>query len=104
EYIVKIKYTGNIPRMFRINQEIIATGRLNSQNIFIADKILVKHDEVYSPVEPTPAKTSKSSESTKSKTLTTEETSTSSKSLNSDILYSQPLQFKKILNSYSIYN
>ena len=45
---IRISYQGKIPRMFSLDQEIIATGELN-KNIFIATNILVKHDEKYSP-------------------------------------------------------
>jgi cytochrome c-type biogenesis protein CcmE len=46
-----VKYTGILPDLFREGQGIIATGKINSDNIFIASEILAKHDENYMPPE-----------------------------------------------------
>ena len=40
-----------MPDLFREGQGIVALGRLNSDNIFIADEVLAKHDETYMPPE-----------------------------------------------------
>ncbi|MBT3724591.1 MAG: cytochrome c maturation protein CcmE [Gammaproteobacteria bacterium] len=49
--IVKVKYTGILPDLFREGQGIIANGRLNSSGEFIAAEVLAKHDENYMPPE-----------------------------------------------------
>lgn len=47
-----IQYTGLLPSLFREKQGIVAKGKL-SNNIFIAEEILAKHDENYMPKEVT---------------------------------------------------
>ena len=49
--VVKVKYTGILPDLFREGQGIIANGRLNSSGDFIAAEVLAKHDENYMPPE-----------------------------------------------------
>lgn len=49
--VVKIKYTGILPDLFREGQGIIANGRLNPEGHFIAQEVLAKHDENYMPPE-----------------------------------------------------
>lgn len=49
--IVKVKYTGILPDLFREGQGIIANGRLNDSGEFIASEVLAKHDENYMPPE-----------------------------------------------------
>lgn len=44
-------HNGILPDLFREGQGIIATGRLNSEGAFVADKVLAKHDENYMPPE-----------------------------------------------------
>lgn len=48
---VTIRYNKIKPPMFREGQGTIATGTFNSNNIFIADTLLTKHDETYMPPE-----------------------------------------------------
>ncbi len=48
--IVKVKYTGILPDLFREGQGIIANGRLNN-GTFVAQEVLAKHDENYMPPE-----------------------------------------------------
>ena len=43
-----VYYSGILPALFRENQGIIAEGIL-SNNIFLASKLLTKHDENYKP-------------------------------------------------------
>ena len=43
-----IKYDGIVPDLFREGQGVIAEGVLLNQ-LFIADKLLAKHDENYTP-------------------------------------------------------
>ncbi len=49
--IVKVKYTGILPDLFREGQGIIANGQLNTSGEFIAHEVLAKHDENYMPPE-----------------------------------------------------
>ncbi len=49
--VVKVKYTGILPDLFREGQGIIANGRLNDSGIFVAREVLAKHDENYMPPE-----------------------------------------------------
>ena len=46
-----ITHDGILPDLFREGQGIIAHGRLDDQDIFIADEVLAKHDENYMPPE-----------------------------------------------------
>lgn len=43
---VNVKYTGILPDLFREGQGIVALGKM-SDNTFIADQVLAKHDETY---------------------------------------------------------
>ena len=49
--VVKVKYTGILPDLFREGQGIIANGRLNDKGEFVASEVLAKHDENYMPPE-----------------------------------------------------
>ncbi|MBT3203626.1 MAG: cytochrome c maturation protein CcmE [Gammaproteobacteria bacterium] len=49
--VVKVKYTGILPDLFREGQGIVANGRLNASGEFIAAEVLAKHDENYMPTE-----------------------------------------------------
>ncbi len=46
-----IQYRGILPDLFREGQGIVAMGRLNAENVLIADEVLAKHDENYMPPE-----------------------------------------------------
>lgn len=48
---VTIRYTGVLPDLFREGQGIIAHGRLGADGVFVADEVLAKHDEKYTPPE-----------------------------------------------------
>tara|TARA_B100001250_G_C19755748_1_gene769999 strand:- start:523 stop:981 length:459 start_codon:yes stop_codon:yes gene_type:complete len=48
---VKVVYEGILPDLFREGQGIVANGKLQPENIFIADQVLAKHDENYMPPE-----------------------------------------------------
>jgi len=48
---VTVEYTGLLPDLFREGQGIVANGRLNKDNVFIAEEVLAKHDENYMPPE-----------------------------------------------------
>jgi cytochrome c-type biogenesis protein CcmE len=45
-----VEYTGILPDLFRDNQSVIATGRMDGAR-FIASEVLAKHDENYMPKE-----------------------------------------------------
>jgi cytochrome c-type biogenesis protein CcmE len=42
-----VSYTGVLPDLFREGQGVVAHGRMGDESVFIADKILAKHDENY---------------------------------------------------------
>jgi len=44
---VPVVYTGVLPDLFREGQGVVAHGRLGNDGVFVADKILAKHDEEY---------------------------------------------------------
>ena len=48
---IKVQYTGILPDLFREGQGIVAHGRLQNRNFFVADEVLAKHDENYMPPE-----------------------------------------------------
>jgi cytochrome c-type biogenesis protein CcmE len=45
-----VVYTGILPDLFRENQAVIATGRMQDGR-FVAEQVLAKHDETYVPKE-----------------------------------------------------
>lgn len=45
--VVPVVYTGVLPDLFREGQGVVAHGRLDGEGVFVADKILAKHDEEY---------------------------------------------------------
>ncbi len=42
-----VMYSGVLPDLFREGQGVVAHGRLGDDGVFVADKILAKHDENY---------------------------------------------------------
>lgn len=48
---ITVEYTGILPDLFREGQGIVALGKLNDKNIFVASEVLAKHDENYMPPE-----------------------------------------------------
>lgn len=46
-----VRFSGILPDLFREGQGILAQGKLDEQDIFIADEVLAKHDENYMPPE-----------------------------------------------------
>lgn len=48
---VKVKYTGILPDLFREGQGIVANGKLERADLFVAQEVLAKHDENYMPPE-----------------------------------------------------
>ncbi|MGD2138095.1 MAG: cytochrome c maturation protein CcmE [Gammaproteobacteria bacterium] len=48
---ITVQYTGILPDLFREGQGIVAHGKLQNGNLFVADEVLAKHDENYMPPE-----------------------------------------------------
>jgi cytochrome c-type biogenesis protein CcmE len=48
---MEVEFLGILPDLFREGQGIVALGRINSENVLIADEVLAKHDEKYMPPE-----------------------------------------------------
>ncbi|MGI8724519.1 MAG: cytochrome c maturation protein CcmE [Methyloceanibacter sp.] len=46
-----VTYTGVLPDLFREQQGVVAEGKLESDGVFHADRVLAKHDENYMPPE-----------------------------------------------------
>jgi cytochrome c-type biogenesis protein CcmE len=44
---IPVSYTGVLPDLFREGQGVVAHGRMKTGGVFVADKILAKHDEEY---------------------------------------------------------
>lgn len=44
---LEVRYSGLLPDLFREGKGVVAHGRLADDGIFVADKILAKHDENY---------------------------------------------------------
>ena len=44
---VDVEYEGVLPDLFREGQGVVAHGRMGNGGVFVADKILAKHDENY---------------------------------------------------------
>ena len=51
ENYILVSYTGMLPDLFREGQGVICEGKIGEDSIFIANKILAKHDENYMPPE-----------------------------------------------------
>ena len=51
KHTVPVKYHGILPDLFREGQSVIAHGQLGADGVFVADKVLAKHDETYMPKE-----------------------------------------------------
>lgn len=48
---VPVQYTGILPDLFKEGKGVVARGRLDKDGIFVAEKVLAKHDENYMPPE-----------------------------------------------------
>ena len=42
-----VMYSGVLPDLFREGQGVVAHGRLGDEGVFVAEKVLAKHDENY---------------------------------------------------------
>ncbi len=48
---ITVTYDKIMPDLFREGQGIVAMGKLNEQNVFVASNVLAKHDEEYKAPE-----------------------------------------------------
>ena len=48
---INVIFAGSIPNLFQEEKGVVAEGILQDSNLFVADKILAKHDENYMPPE-----------------------------------------------------
>ena len=48
---ILISYVGTVPNLFAEGKGVVAEGKLKDKNLFLADRILAKHDEKYMPPE-----------------------------------------------------
>tara|TARA_B100000941_G_scaffold34492_1_gene20606 strand:+ start:459 stop:878 length:420 start_codon:yes stop_codon:yes gene_type:complete len=48
---INVIFVGIVPNLFQEEKGVVAEGVLEDKNLFIADKILAKHDENYMPPE-----------------------------------------------------
>ena len=48
---IRISYAGSLPDLFREGQGIVAEGAFDETGLFIASRVLAKHDEAYMPPE-----------------------------------------------------
>lgn len=46
---VAVRYEGVLPDLFREGQGVVADGHLDADRVFVATRILAKHDENYMP-------------------------------------------------------
>ena len=47
--VIKVRYTGILPDLFKENSGVVAEGRFEPDGTFVASEILAKHDENYMP-------------------------------------------------------
>ena len=50
-----VRYQGILPDLFREGQGVVADGKMKADGVFMAERILAKHDEKYMPPEVTRA-------------------------------------------------
>ena len=48
---VQVNYSGILPDLFAEGEAAVVTGILNGEGVFMADQVLAKHDETYTPPE-----------------------------------------------------
>ena len=48
---IYVSYSGTVPNLFSEGKGVVAEGKLKDKNLFVADRILAKHDENYMPPE-----------------------------------------------------
>lgn len=50
---IKVEYIGVLPNLFKEKMGMVAEGSINKSGVFIATRLLAKHDEKYMPPEVT---------------------------------------------------
>lgn len=48
---VVVEYEGILPDLFREGQGVVTIGKMGSEDLFMAEEVLAKHDENYMPPE-----------------------------------------------------
>tara|TARA_B100000963_G_scaffold346285_1_gene351335 strand:+ start:1333 stop:1761 length:429 start_codon:yes stop_codon:yes gene_type:complete len=48
---LNVTFSGTVPNLFSEGKGVVAEGKLQDKNYFIAERILAKHDEKYMPPE-----------------------------------------------------
>ena len=48
---MEVLYKGILPDLFKEGKGVVAQGKLNADNVFVAEEVLAKHDENYMPPE-----------------------------------------------------
>ena len=48
---IPVTYRGMLPDLFKEGKGVVAQGKLDSNNVFVAEEVLAKHDENYMPPE-----------------------------------------------------
>jgi cytochrome c-type biogenesis protein CcmE len=51
KHTVPVKYNGVLPDLFKEGKGVVTHGRLGPDGTFVADEVLAKHDENYTPPE-----------------------------------------------------
>ena len=46
-----VSYSGTVPNLFSEGKGVVAEGKLRDKTLFVAERILAKHDEKYMPPE-----------------------------------------------------
>ena len=46
---IPVTYRGILPDLFKEGKGVVAQGKLDTHNVFVADEVLAKHDENYMP-------------------------------------------------------
>lgn len=52
---VPVEYEGILPDLFREGQGVVTDGKISADGVFMASRVLAKHDEEYMPIEATKA-------------------------------------------------
>ena len=50
-HTIKVRFRGIVPDLFHEDSGVVAEGRFQEDGLFVADRILAKHDEDYRPPE-----------------------------------------------------
>ena len=64
-HVIRVRYTGILPDLFKENSGVVAEGRFGVDRSFLASEILAKHDENYMPPQLDAGKGEHKSESLK---------------------------------------